>query len=351
MKADTSRAAPYAALGDAYLQKARETADPAFYSRADLALRTALQRDPRDAGALTAMGSLANARHDFRAGLRYGIARGGRGARRRASLCGVIVDAQVELGRYDAAEHTLQRMVDLKPNLSSYARVSYFRELHGDLPGAIAAMRLAASAGGDAGENLAYVQTLLGNLELARGNAARRERAYRLALARYSGYVAAAGRPGAREREPRGAGRGDPPLPQGGHPLPMPEYVVGLAERGARGRAQGGGARGLRAGAGAAAPAAPRGRQRRRRHGGRSRPTTAAPARAVELGRRGYAAAPSVRSADALGLGADARRPRRGGPWLCAARAAARLARRDMALPRRDRGPRRRAAGSPRAAI
>ena len=99
---------------------------------------------------------------------------------------GVIVDAQVELGRYDAAERTLQRMVDLKPNLDSYARVSYFRELHGDLPGAIEAMRLAASAGGDARENLAYVQTLLGNLELARGHTADAERAYRLALSRYS---------------------------------------------------------------------------------------------------------------------------------------------------------------------
>jgi tetratricopeptide (TPR) repeat protein len=190
VKADTSRAAPYAALGDAYLQKARETADPAFYSRADLALRTALQRDPRDAGALTAMGSLANARHDFRAGLRYGI-RAEAAAPGVVKPLGVIVDAQVELGRYDAAERTLQRMVDLKPNLSSYARVSYFRELHGDLPGAIAAMRLAASAGGDAGENVAYVQTLLGNLELARGNAAGAERAYRLALSRYSGYVPA----------------------------------------------------------------------------------------------------------------------------------------------------------------
>ena len=60
-------------------------------------------------------------------------------------------------------------MVDLKPNLASYARVSYFRELHGDLRGATDAMRLAVAAGGDAPENIAYVQTLLGDLELVRG--------------------------------------------------------------------------------------------------------------------------------------------------------------------------------------
>ena len=41
-------------------------------------------------------------------------------------------------------------MLDLKPNLSAYARVSYFRELDGDLDGAVEAMRLAVSAGGGA---------------------------------------------------------------------------------------------------------------------------------------------------------------------------------------------------------
>ena len=60
----------------------------------------------------------------------------------------MIADAQIELGRYGAAARTLQRMVDLKPELASYARVSYFRELHGDLAGALQAMRLAVSAGG-----------------------------------------------------------------------------------------------------------------------------------------------------------------------------------------------------------
>ena len=36
---------PYAALGDAYLQKARETFDPSYYARAESALREALRRD------------------------------------------------------------------------------------------------------------------------------------------------------------------------------------------------------------------------------------------------------------------------------------------------------------------
>jgi tetratricopeptide (TPR) repeat protein len=325
VKVDSSRAAPYAALGDVYLQKARETADPAFYARAESALRAALQRDPRDAGALTAMGALANARHDFRAALRYGT-RARAAAPGVVKPYGVIADAQVELGRYDAAELTLQRMVDLKPNLASYARVSYFRELHGDLPGAIEAMRLAASAGGDAGENLAYVQTLLGNLELARGNAGGAERAYRLALSRYSGYApaqAGLARVSASRGELDAAIRRYRAVVT---LLPMPEYVVGLADAE------------LAAGRTAAARedlALVEVQQRLQRRGGVDVDAEMAiveadhgsPARAVELARRGYAAAPSVRSADALGWALTrAGRPAEG---LGYARRALRLGSRD----------------------
>ena len=248
------------------------------------------------------MGSLANARHDFRAGLRYG-------ERARAAApgvvkpYGVIVDAQVELGRYDAAERTLQRMVDLKPNLDSYARVSYFRELHGDLPGAIEAMRLAASAGGDARENLAYVQTLLGNLELARGRigAARSARtAWR--SSRYPGYVPAQAGLARVERAraatwpPRSAATARVVAR-----LPLPEYVVGARRSGAGGRPPRRRARGPRARAGAAAPAAPRRRERRRRDGGRRgrprQPGARGRARAARPGPTRPACAAPTRSA------------------------------------------------------
>src|SRR5829696_960305 len=132
-----------------------------------MAFAQALERDPSSLDARVGVGTLALARHDFRAALRDG-----RAARALAPASfapfAVLVDAQVELGRYDAAQRTLQRMVDFKPGLASYARVSYFRELHGDLDGASEAMRLAASAAPAAGENRSYIQTLLGNLEYQR---------------------------------------------------------------------------------------------------------------------------------------------------------------------------------------
>jgi tetratricopeptide (TPR) repeat protein len=227
------RAAPsadsYANLGLAYQQKVRESGDPSFYTKADGVLHQALRIDPENFTATSALGSLALSRHDFSRGLALGER-----ARRInpgvARNLGVIVDAQIELGRYAAAERTLQKWVDLKPELSSYARVSYYRELHGDLPGALEAMGLAVSAGGESPENVGYVQTLVGQLELESGHYAAAERAYRTALAGDPGYPAAlAGL--ARV----GAGRGDyraaiARYQRAVQKIPLPEYVIGLGE-------------------------------------------------------------------------------------------------------------------------
>ncbi len=216
-------------LADAYLQKARETGDPSLYTRADGLLRAALARRPGDAGALVASAGLALSRHDFRAGLE--LARRARAARPRLlAPYPALVDALVELGRFGAAERTLQRMVDAKPTLAGYARVSYLRELHGDLDGAAAAMRRAVAAGGPARESVAAVQTLLGGLELARGRPRAAARAQHAAVAAVPGYPAAeAGL--ARLDAARGdLGTAIRRWRALAERLPLPEYVLGLAE-------------------------------------------------------------------------------------------------------------------------
>ena len=180
----------YAQLGLAYLQQVRETGDPTFYPRAQGTFEQAVRLDPANFTATSGLGSLALARHDFRGAL----ALGERAARINPDVArnyGVIADAQVELGRYGAAARTLQHYVDVKPELSSYARVSYFRELHGDLPGALGAMRLAVSAGGGTAENVSYVQALVGKLHFDSGDYAGAERAYRTALETDPGFPAA----------------------------------------------------------------------------------------------------------------------------------------------------------------
>jgi tetratricopeptide (TPR) repeat protein len=218
-----------AALAAAYLQKVRETGDASFYGRADKLLHAALARDPSDQGTLVQAATLAAARHDFRGAL--ALAR-----RAEAAVPGtlaplpILVDALVELGRYDEAERTLQRLVDLKPNLTAYARVSYLRELYGDLPGAVDAIERAISAGGPARENVAYMQTLLGGLELTRGRLGAARRAYDAALAALPEYA-----PAAAGRARLAAARGDlagaiARWRRVVDRLPLPEYVIALGE-------------------------------------------------------------------------------------------------------------------------
>ena len=93
--------------------------------------------------------------------------------------------------------------------------MSYFRELYGDLPGAVGAMERAVAAGGPARENVAYVQSLLGALELARGRPAAARRAYDAALAAMPDYApAAAGRARLAAADRRPARRDRPLAPR-----------------------------------------------------------------------------------------------------------------------------------------
>ena len=108
-------------LGLAYLQKARETGDPAYYPKVEGVLREALKRQPDDYAATGGMGALALARHDFHAALDWGQA-AVRTNSYRSYGYGVLADAEIELGRYDEAERTLQTIVDQRPDPSAYAR-------------------------------------------------------------------------------------------------------------------------------------------------------------------------------------------------------------------------------------
>jgi tetratricopeptide (TPR) repeat protein len=319
------RAQTYAALGAALMQRLRETGDPGLYARADKAFAEALERDPRSLEATVGAGTLALSRHDFRAALEHG-----QRARRLAPASfapfAVIVDAQVELGRYDAAERTLQLMVDFKPGLASYARVSYFRELHGDLAGASAAMSLAASASPAAGENRSYIQTLEGNLEFERGRLDAAAASYRAALAGFPAYAPADAGLARVEAARRRLEPAIERLRGVTQRLPLPEYVIALGETEL--------AAGLRADA-RRDFALVRAQQRLLGENGVNTDAEIAvfeashgnPSRAVRLGRRGYAAAPSVRTADALGWALT--RSGRPAEGLAYARRALRLGSRD----------------------
>jgi len=221
--------AALAGLGLAYLQKARETNDPTFYGRAETTLRSALAAQPNNLAALGGMGSLALSRHAFSEALDWGH-KAQTLAPQAAYAYGVIADAQTELGDYDAAVDTLQRMVNLRPDISSYSRISYARELHGDTDGAITAMRQAVEAGGPAAENLGWTQVQLGNLYFNSGQLAAAETAYNAALVAYPGYLhARAGLAQVRAAQGRSAEAIDL-YKQAIAVVPLPQYLTALGD-------------------------------------------------------------------------------------------------------------------------
>jgi tetratricopeptide (TPR) repeat protein len=177
-------------LGFAYQLRWRETADASYLPRSELALRRALRFGTQDADAVLGLGSLALIRHDFRGALRYGE-RARRLLPGSARPYGVIGDALVELGRYDAAFVAFDRMVSIKPSLASYARVAYARELIGDLVGAASAMRFALEATGGQPEPTAWALVEFSKLELNLGRVGAAERDARNALRVLPGYPSA----------------------------------------------------------------------------------------------------------------------------------------------------------------
>ena len=170
----------FASLGIAYLQKAKATAEPTYYTLADRALSAALRLEPKNLPSLLGLGELALGRHDFAGARRWGHRALAVDAH-NASAHGILGDAAVELGRYRRAFRLYQEMIDLRPGLSSYARVSYARELSGDKAGAIAAMKSAVVAGGDPADR-AWARNQLGDLYFNSGRLRAAAREYRAAL-------------------------------------------------------------------------------------------------------------------------------------------------------------------------
>jgi tetratricopeptide (TPR) repeat protein len=176
----------WAQLGLAYLSKARTTADPALYPKAEFALEASLENGGGYQASL-GMAILGAARHDFGTGLAWGRRAAGLNPD-GADARGIIGDSLLEMGRYEAARRAFQTMVDLEPNAASFARVAYYREITGDATGAVEAMERALTFAGTP-EDIAWVSHQIGELHFHAGRLGAARVAHRRAVSAVPGYV------------------------------------------------------------------------------------------------------------------------------------------------------------------
>jgi tetratricopeptide (TPR) repeat protein len=178
----------WAALGSSYLERGRITADPSFYPKAEGALRRSLQlRSGDNARALTGLGALANARHDF-AGAREMATQALHINPYDADAYGVLTDAETQLGHASAATDAAQRMLDLRPGLAAYARASYDLEQHGRITDAQALMSKALDAAVDPAD-IAFCRYQVGELAWQSGNLDEARTQYQAGLAADATYL------------------------------------------------------------------------------------------------------------------------------------------------------------------
>ena len=126
----------------------------------------AIRLRPDDIATYHAHGALQLTLHQFAAAREVGLAAHASHPDSPDALA-ILVDSSIELGRYDDADAYLGQLLDLRPNASALARVSYLREIRGDLPGARVAMSQAATAASGNTSESATITTLVGDLALA----------------------------------------------------------------------------------------------------------------------------------------------------------------------------------------
>ncbi|GAB2581041.1 tetratricopeptide repeat protein [Spirosoma areae] len=169
---------PRLQLAVIYLSEARITGEHPYYYPAILhILDGVLAMDPKNFEATTFKSSVKMSQHQF-AEARELAEKARQINPNNAYVYGVLVDANVELGNYEEAVVVSDKMQGLKPSLESYSRASYLREIYGNYPSSIEAMKLAVQAGLPGSEPYCWSKNILGHLYETTGRLADAERQY-----------------------------------------------------------------------------------------------------------------------------------------------------------------------------
>lgn len=199
--ADQNALEPRLKLAELFIQEARVTGEhPHYYPAALQMLDEVLARVPQDDisklkidqkdilfRALASKASVQLSLHDFSSALETATKAVSINPH-NAQIYGALVDANVELGNYTTAVEMADKMVSIRPDLRSYSRVSYLREIHGDVSGAVEALDMAIKAGYPGQEATAWARLTLGHIHQTYGDWKKAELQYQMILAERPDY-------------------------------------------------------------------------------------------------------------------------------------------------------------------
>jgi tetratricopeptide (TPR) repeat protein len=192
IKAHADHSQPYNDLAVAYIARARETADPGYYDRAEDALRTSFGLIAENLEGEKAQIMVLQGRGEFSRA--FDLARTfNKKTPDDLLLYGFIADAAVELGEYPEAENAVQWMLDMRPgNVPGLLRGAALRRLYGDIPGALqffsqAYQQMAPTQT----EELAWTLTQMADAQLSVGHVDDAEALLRSALQKFPAYYLA----------------------------------------------------------------------------------------------------------------------------------------------------------------
>ena len=228
---------PRITLAKIFINEARVTGEHGHYYPAALnMLDEAIQLNhagPRNSNlefdALSAKASVLLSQHEFQQALQTANEAVSINPY-NAQVYGAIVDANVELGHYAAAIKAADKMNEIRPDLRSYSRVSYLREIHGDTEGAIDAMERAVRAGAPGYESTAWARLTLGGLYERYGQPEKAAQEYSTILQERPNYPFAIAAQASMAREAGNLEEAEALLNQAKDIIPEVGYYIQLTE-------------------------------------------------------------------------------------------------------------------------
>lgn len=175
-------------LAKEFMQEGRVTGDYSYYNKTALDLvNQAMVKEPHNFEAVCYKAMVYLSQHRFAEGKELAT-QAMQLNPYNSFVYGLLCDANVEMGNYPEAVTVTDKMVSIRPDIRSYSRVSYLREIHGDAPGAINAIQMAVSAGYPGYEDTEWARMVLAHLYEDTGAMDKAEGEYNKALAERPDY-------------------------------------------------------------------------------------------------------------------------------------------------------------------